>query len=83
MTCPKCKSENVNVSIVNQAQLVKKHHGVVWWLLIGWWWVPIWWMYFTLFAIIVAIFAPKRQKLKYKEKTVCVCQNCGHSWEIK
>lgn len=80
MTCPKCHSENVNVQMVTETKLVRKHHGIFWWLLIGWWWVPIWWICFTLPALIVQIFAPKRYKTKSKHKSVCVCQTCGHHW---
>lgn len=81
MKCPVCGSENVSVQIVTETELKNKHHGVVWWLCIGWWWVPIWWLCFTIPALIIKIFAPKKQKLKQRHKTICVCQNCGHKWE--
>ena len=29
---------------------------------------------------IIKIFAPKKQKLKQRHKSVRVCQNCGHKW---
>lgn len=77
MTCPKCRSENVNVQMVTETKLVRKHHGILWWLLVGWWWWPI----YTVPAIIVHIFAPKRYKTKSKHKPVCVCQDCGHHWD--
>ena len=32
MKCPKCGSENVNFQIINEQQLVTKHHGLTWWL---------------------------------------------------
>ena len=80
MKCPVCGSENVTVQIVTETELKNKHHGVVWWLCIGWWWVPIWWLCFTIPALIIKIFAPKKQKLKQRHKTVRVCQNCGHKW---
>jgi len=83
MKCPKCGSENVKVTVVNEQQIKNKHHGIIWWLFIGWWWVPIWWLFFTLPALIVAIFAPKRKKVLNKQKTVCVCQNCAHRWDVK
>lgn len=81
MVCPKCGSNNVNVQAVQQTQLVDKHHGIIWWLLIGWWWVPIKWFVFTIPALIVKIFAPKNQKLKQVTQSVCICQNCGHHWK--
>lgn len=81
MICPKCGSGNVNIQAVTNTQLKKKHHGIIWWLLIGWWWLPIWWLLFTIPALIVKILAPKRQKLKVKHSTMAICQQCGHSWK--
>lgn len=81
MVCPKCKSRNVNVQVVTDTKLVNKHHSIFWWLIIGWWWVPIKWLVFTIPALIVKIFAPKKQKLKQKHRSMCVCQNCGHMWK--
>lgn len=81
MVCPKCGSEHVNVQMVTETKLKTKHHGIFWWLCIGWWWWPIKWFVFTIPALIIAIFAPKKQKLKTKHKAMCVCQNCGHSWK--
>ena len=68
MKCPVCGSENVNVQIVTETELKNKHHGVVWWL------------FFTIPALIIKIFAPKKQNLKQCHNTVRVCQNCGHKW---
>lgn len=81
MKCPKCGSENVNVQVVQQTKLVEKHHGIFWWLFIGWWWVSIKWLLFFFPALIVKIFAPKKNKLKQKTYSICVCQNCGHNWK--
>lgn len=80
MVCPKCGSDRVNVQVVQQTKLVDKHHGIFWWIFVGWWWVPVKWFIFTVPALIVKIFSPKKQKLKQKTKSVCVCQNCGHQW---
>ena len=82
MVCPKCGSENVNVQIVTETQLKKKHHNIIWWLFVGWYWVPFKWLFFTFPALIVKIFAPKRQKLTSTHKSVCVCQNCAYHWEV-
>jgi len=30
----------------------------------------------------VKIFGHKKQKLVTKQRTMCVCQNCGYTWEI-
>jgi len=82
MICPKCNSQNVNTQIVNEVELKNKHHGIIWWLFVGWWWLPIKWLIFTLPALIIAIFGHKKQKVVNKQKTMCICQDCGHSWEI-
>lgn len=82
MTCPKCRSENVNVQVVSETQIKNKHHGVIWWLLLGWYWVPIKWLFLTLPALIVKIFAPKKQKFNTTHKSMAVCQSCGHKWEM-
>ena len=60
MKCPKCGSTNISVQIISETQLKEQHHGIFWWLLIGWWWIPIKWIFFTIPALIVKIFAPKR-----------------------
>lgn len=80
MICPKCGSENVNVQVVTETQLKNKHHSLFWWIFIGWWWIPVKWLFFTFFALI-ALFLPKRQKLKQKHVSMCVCQNCGNNWK--
>lgn len=82
MVCPKCGSENVNVQVVTETKIKDKHHGFIWWLCVGWWWVPIKWLLFTLPALIIAIFKPKKQKVTQIQKSICVCQNCGNKWEI-
>jgi predicted nucleic-acid-binding Zn-ribbon protein len=81
MVCPKCGSTNVNVQAVSESQLKNKHHGFFWWIFIGWWWLIIKWFCFTIPALIVKIFVPKRQKLKTQHFAMCVCQNCGNSWK--
>ena len=82
MTCPKCGSLNVSVQAVTETQLKNKHRSILWWIFIGCWWIPTKWFFFTVPALLVKIFAPKRQKLTTKHLTVCLCQNCGHRWEI-
>ena len=80
MTCPKCKSSNIHASIITETKLKAKHRGIIWWLCIGWWWVGFKWIVFTIPALFVKIFAPKRYKLKMKQRTVWVCSNCGRQW---
>lgn len=82
MKCPNCGSENVNIQMVTDTEIKNKHHSVIWWIFVGWWWIPFKWLFLTLPALIVKIFAPKRQKVKQTHRKVCICQNCGHSWEI-
>lgn len=83
MKCPKCGSENVSVQIVTDAHLVDQHHGCLWWLCVGWWWIPVKWICFTVPALLLKIFVPKRQKLQQSQHTECVCQNCGHHWKAE
>lgn len=82
MECPKCKSFDVTTQVVTNVELKDKHHGVVWWIFIGWWWVFFKWLFLTIPALIVKIFGHKKQKIVTTEKTVCVCQACGHKWEL-
>lgn len=83
ITCPKCQSEKVNIQIVNEAKLVKKHHSIIWWLLIGWWWIFVKWLVFTIPALIFKIFGiGKRKKIKNISHKEYVCQNCGYSWRL-
>lgn len=81
--CPKCNSNNVSIQIINEVKLVTKHHGIIWWLLIGWWWIFIKWLFLTLPALIFKIFGiGKKYKTKNIQKKMAVCQNCGNNWKI-
>ena len=80
MTCNKCGSANVNIQMVSETQLKKKHHSAIYWLFIGWWLHPLLWLFLTLPMIIIRIFVPKKQKLKTTHKSMAVCQKCGYSW---
>ena len=81
MVCPKCKSENVTTQIVSE-QVIKEHHnGMFYYLFVAWW--------FWLIKLIVFCFSwPFRifgHTTKYsmtEHKTMCVCQNCGKTWQI-
>lgn len=81
MICPKCKSANVSVQVINQTKLKQKHLNILWWLFIGWWWVPVKWVFLFLPALIVKIFAPKRYKTKNVAVTMCTCQQCAYTWK--
>ncbi len=71
----------------------EKGHGFLWWIFIGWWWWMfdlLLWIF--LFIPRLLMHAGRRKKYKgkstsvstttknYTYKTVCLCQNCGHSW---
>lgn len=82
MKCPKCGSENVTVQMVTETNLKREKHGIFWWLCVGWWWLPIKWLFFTLPALLVKLFAPKKYKTVTKTKSVAVCQSCGKHWDV-
>lgn len=80
MKCPKCGSENVNVQMVSETKLKNKHHSILYWIVIGWWLHPLMWLFATVPMIIIKIFKPKNYKTKTIHKSMCVCQDCGNSW---
>lgn len=80
MLCPKCGSENVTIQVVNEIKLKNAHHGCFWWLCVGWWWLPIKWLFFTYPALIFKLFSAKKQKAVNKQKSIKVCQSCGHTF---
>lgn len=82
MTCPKCGSNNTNVQMVTDTELKDKHHGIVYWLLIGWWLHPLLWFFLTVPMILGKLFGNKKQKVVTKHKSVAVCQDCGHHWNV-
>jgi hypothetical protein len=82
MICPKCRSGNVNIQVINEVTLKNKHHGILWWIFIGWWWICVKWLVFTVPALIFKIFGHKKQTAVNKRRTVCVCADCGHSWYV-
>lgn len=82
MKCSKCGSENVTTQVINEVTLKDKHHGIIWWILVGWYWIPLKWLLLTIPALIFKIFSHKKQKVVNKKKTVCACQNCGNTWNL-
>lgn len=80
MNCPRCGSERTHAQVVTETKLIDQHHGIIWWVLIGWWWLVIKWFVFTVPALLVAIFKPKRRQVKQKHRTKMVCDDCGHTW---
>jgi DNA-directed RNA polymerase subunit M/transcription elongation factor TFIIS len=77
--CPKCKSENVSVDLVQVEGKTKKHgnglgghinntaRGLTAICTLG-------------MSNLVWKKSKGNEKTKFKNKTVCVCQNCGHTW---
>ena len=92
MNCPKCGSPNVSFQRESSGNVGatkfsygRRGHSLFWWLLIGWWWKPIWFITFGWWTWIFK--RPKRgggvaiQANKNINRTVAVCQNCGHTWK--
>jgi ssDNA-binding Zn-finger/Zn-ribbon topoisomerase 1 len=71
MICPKCESNNVLVT--NETKVKTKHRGCIGWLF----WITL--AIFT-FGLILIIPAITNSKTKTKNRTVAICQNCGHRW---
>ena len=77
MVCPKCKSENVNVtSEQTSAKTGTKGTGCLW--EIGRW---------TLIICTCGLWllVGKRagtSSTKFKSKTIAICQNCGKRWNV-
>lgn len=82
MICPNCGSNNVTTQVVSEIKEVKKKKSVLWWILISWWWIPIKWLVFTGYAIILKVIKLlKPKKYKSEARVIHVCQNCGNIWE--
>lgn len=82
MVCPKCNSNNVNVQMVSESKLKKRHRGLAYWLLLGWLIDLCLWIFLTIPRLLIAMFGGKRNKIVTKHKSIAVCQNCGHNWNI-
>lgn len=78
MACPKCGSKNTTYQMVTETKLKKKRRNIIAVILFWWWFEMIMWLFLTIPRLIVAIFAPKRNKLVNKTKSVMLCQNCGY-----
>ena len=77
------------------AKIRQVKHGLLWWLFIGWWWWIIdvmLWLFAFPFRLAYGLLKKKRYvktetsvsstKNSIHYKKVCVCQNCGRSWDI-
>lgn len=94
--CPKCESSNVFINreqrgtlgaSTNKVVVVnRKSHGCLYWLCCGWiisilYWLCIGWWWGLLFG-------KKKSGLNFHasktlNKTVAICQDCGHTWTVK
>lgn len=81
MKCPKCGSENVNIQMVSESQLKNKHHGCLYWILIGWWLEACLWFFLTVPRLLCTMFGHKKQKIVTTHSSMAVCQNCGYNWK--
>jgi len=76
----------------------KSGHGCLWWLFVGWWIWIFWVFKFMFDVILACctlglslLFRRKRNSginggaiiaNKSINRTMAVCQNCGHSWKV-
>lgn len=83
--CPKCGSENVTIQVVNENKLVKKHHSILWWCIIGFWFVPLMWCIFFVPKFFIKLFGlgHKNYKIENITKKKAVCQNCSNVFDLK
>lgn len=84
--CPKCGSSDItfqreqsgSIGVGTNRVTVKKSHGCLWWMCIGWWyWLFIGWWKDLIFGGGLNIGGSKNIN-----RTMAVCQNCGHSWKV-
>lgn len=82
MQCTKCGSNNVNIQMISEAQLRRKHHGIMYWLFIGWWLELLLWSFLTIPRFLCMLFGHKKQQIKTVHNKTAICQNCGSTWKI-
>ena len=80
LTCPECGADNISVQMTTETVSQVKRRGILWWIFVGWWWLPIKWIFLTVPALIVKIFARKRTTTKTIHHKHIVCQSCGYNW---
>jgi transcription elongation factor Elf1 len=78
LKCPKCGSENVTLSIQQTEGKMRGHHrGLLWHM--GRWFLII----CTAGLWLLVGRSKGSGKIKYKNKTMALCQACGHTWKVK
>lgn len=95
--CPRCGCNNITFQREQTAsfgagtnkvviQKEKKSKGCLWWMCIGWWWIPIYWILIGWWWKL--LFGGRNKgglnfnANKSINRTMAICQNCGHSWKI-
>ena len=77
MTCQKCKSENIIVSTEQVSGKTKtRGTGCLWTL--GRWMLIV----CTLGLWLLVGKRKGTGKTSFKNRTVAICQNCGHKWNV-
>lgn len=77
MVCPKCKSEDVTVTVEQVAGNTRETNpGCLWTL-------GRWTMIICTLGLWLVIGKHKgKGKTNFKSQTVAVCQNCGNKWKV-
>jgi hypothetical protein len=77
MVCPKCGSTNVMVTTEQvSGKARKKDMGCLWS-------IGRWFMIICTCGLWLLVGRRKgTDKMKYKNKTVAICQNCGNKWNV-
>ena len=92
MICPRCGGSSVSSEqrqAVNVSVKMKRGSGCLWWLLLGWIYliyVMFVWTFKIMYLICIGWWVAilqKRNKEKYNNAVIHICQNCGNRWETK
>ena len=73
MVCRKCHSNNI--LITNEVISKTKYRGCFGWLL---------WILLAIITVGLILIIPiiTNSKTKTKNRTIAICQNCGHRWRV-
>lgn len=73
MKCPKCESENVNIQMVN-TKIKTNHTGII---------HAIGRLCLICCTCGLWLLVPSRKEnSKVKNKSMAICQSCGHNWKV-
>lgn len=81
MNCPKCNSNDVNTQIIQTAGKTKKYGNGIGGNINN---TARGLTALCTFGISNILWKKSKgnEKITFKNETTCVCQNCGHSWNI-